>query len=182
MTANDPYMLKATLHKAKKFAVDYAEAAFRAGLDVIAFVDPLANGDFLSYQQYQEFPFHFYRKICEETKRLGILVILHVCGNTTKILPLVFQGGADEISIESSVDVLFANDLLSGRSAVIGNVSTTKILLHGTEDKVWACPAECIAEGVDAVAPGCGLVQQTSLNNLRAMVETTFRFRGGRLR
>jgi MtaA/CmuA family methyltransferase len=182
MMANDPSLLRGTLLKAKRFAIDYAEAAFRAGADVIAFVDPLASGDFLSYQQYQQFAFPFHRKICDETKKLGIPVILHICGNTTKILPLVGQCGADGISIDSSVDVLFAKALISGRSAVIGNVSTTEILLHGTEDKVRACTAECIVEGVDAVAPGCGLVLQTPLNNLKAMVDTVLRVQGGRHR
>jgi MtaA/CmuA family methyltransferase len=179
MMANDPSLLKATLHKAKKFAIEYAEAASEAGADVIAFVDPLASGDFLSYQQYQEFAFPFHRKICDETEKLGIPVILHICGNTTRILPLMAQSGADGISIDSSVDVHFAKGLLSGKSAVIGNVSTTEILLHGTEDKVRACTAECVSKGVDAVAPGCGLVLQTPLNNLRAMVDTTVRLRGG---
>ncbi len=180
MMVKDPSLLKATLHKAKKFSIEYASAAFDAGADVIAFVDPLASGDFLSYQQYQEFAFPFHRKICDETEKLGIPVILHICGNTTKILPLIAQSGADGISIDSNVDILFAKGLLTGRSAVIGNVSTSDILLHGTEDKVRACTAECIAEGVDAVAPGCGLVLQTPLNNLKAMVDTTLRLGGGR--
>ena len=182
MMANDPALLKATLHKAKKFAIEYAAAASEAGADVISFVDPLASGDFLSYQQYQEFAFPFHRKICDETEKLGIPVILHICGNTTRILPLIAQSGANGISIDSNVDILFAKGQLTGRSAVIGNVSTTDILLHGTEDKVRACTAECIAEGVDAVAPGCGLVLQTPLNNLKAMVDTTVRLKkGGRL-
>ena len=180
MLANDPSLFKAALHKTKRFAVDYAEAAFGAGADVIALVDPLASGDFLSQQQYQEFALPFHRKICDETEKLGIPVIIHICGNTTKILPLIGETGADGISIDSSVDVLYAHGLLSRRSAVIGNISTTDMLLHGTEDKVRTCTAECIAEGVDAVAPGCGLVLQTPMNNIRAMVDTTIRGRGGR--
>jgi [methyl-Co(III) methylamine-specific corrinoid protein]:coenzyme M methyltransferase len=142
----------------------------------------MASGDFLSYQQYEEFAFPFHRKICDETEKLGIPVILHICGNTTRILPLIAQSGANGISIDSNVDILFAKRLLSGRSAVIGNVSTTDILLHGTEEKVRECTAECVAEGVDAVAPGCGLVLQTPLNNLKAMVDTALRLKkGGRL-
>ena len=145
-------------------------------------MDPLASGDFLSYQQYQEFAFPFHRKICDDTEKLCISVILHICGNTTKILPLIAQSGASGISIDSSVDVLFAHGLLARRSAVIGNVSATEMLLHSSEDKVRACTAECIAEGVDVVSRGCGLVLQTPLNNLKAMVDTTLRVRGGRTR
>jgi MtaA/CmuA family methyltransferase len=179
MMLNDPTLLKATMLKAKMFAVQYSEAAFEAGADIIAFVDPLASGDFLSYQQYQEFALPFHRKICDETEKMGIPVILHICGNTTKILPLIAQSGANGISIDSSVDVLFAKSMLSGRSAVIGNISTTEVLLHGTEDKVRSCTAECIAEGIDAVAPGCGLVLQTPLNNLKAMTDATRRSQRG---
>ena len=138
MMVNDPSLLKAALRMAQKFGIDYAEAAHDAGADVVAFIDPLARGDFLSYLQYLEFAFPFHRGICDETEKLGIPVILHICGNTTKILPLIAQCGADGVSIDSSVDVLLAKRLLSRKSAVIGNVSTTEILLHGTEEKVRA--------------------------------------------
>ena len=81
MMVNDPSLLKANLRRAQKFGIDYAEAAHDAGADV-AFIDPLASGDFLSCQQYLEFAFPFHRRICDETKKLGIPVILDTCGNT----------------------------------------------------------------------------------------------------
>lgn len=176
---DDPPLLKATLFKAKAFSTAYAAAAYEAGADVIAFVDPLASGDFLSLEQYREFAYPFHRRMCEETEKIGIPVILHICGDTNKILPLIAQSGANGISIDGCVNVPYAKKVVAGRSALIGNISTTDILLNGTEDDVRTSTGKCIAEGIDAVAPGCGLVLQTPLNNLKAMVDTTLRWKGG---
>ena len=71
--------------------------------------------------------------------------------------------------------MIFLSILLKQENQVI-------FLRTGTEEKVRECTAECVAEGVDAVAPGCGLVLQTPLNNLKAMVDTALRLKkGGRL-
>lgn len=173
--SEDPQLLRSTLIKAKSFAVAYAEAAHEAGADVIAIIDPLASGDFLSFDQFREFAFPIHRRVCEESERLGIPVILHICGNTNRLLDLIAQSGANGVSIDSSVNVSFAKKVFSGRSAVIGNISTTDILLHGTEEQVRASTERCIEDGIDAVAPGCGLVLQTPLANLKAMVDATVR-------
>ena len=176
---NDPSLLKATLFKAKAFSTAYATSAFEAGADVIAFIDPLASGDFLSQEQYCEFAYPFHRRMCEETEKIGIPVVLHICGNTNKILPLIAQTGANAISIDSCVNIPYAKKVLAGRSALMGNISTTDVLLNGTEDEVIANTADCLSKGVDSVAPGCGLVLQTPLNNLKAMVDTTVRWQVG---
>ncbi len=180
---NDPSLLKATLFKAKAFSTAYATSAYEAGADVIAFIDPLASGDFLSLEQYCEFAYPFHRRMCEETEKIGIPVILHICGNTNKNLPLIAQTGANAISIDSCVNVTYAKKVLAGRSALIGNISTAEVLLNGTEDEVRINTVDCLSRGVDSVAPGCGLALQTPLNNLKMMVDTTTGWKvGGHLK
>jgi MtaA/CmuA family methyltransferase len=171
--ASDPILLRATLHKAKAWAISYAIAAFEAGADVIALIDPYASGDFLSSQQYAEFAMPFHRKTCFELEKIGIPVILHICGNATPNLTLMAETGACGISIDHEVDVRYAKKVLKGRSALIGNISPLEVLLKAPPAEVELKTKTCIEAGVDAVSPGCGLALETPLENLRAMVDAT---------
>ncbi|HTY46771.1 MAG TPA: MtaA/CmuA family methyltransferase [Methanomassiliicoccales archaeon] len=172
----DPVLMKATLHKARKWAIDYATAAVEAGADVITLIDPYASGDFLTTEQYREFALPFHRRTCQELERLGIPVILHICGNATSNLALMAETGACGISIDHEVDVRQAKKLLAGKSAVIGNLNPAGAMLRGAPFEVESETRACLEAGVDATSPGCGLALETPLENLRSFVESTRRF------
>jgi [methyl-Co(III) methylamine-specific corrinoid protein]:coenzyme M methyltransferase len=172
----DPVLFRATLQKAKLWAITHATAAADAGADVIALVDAYASADFLPPERYREYALPFHRKVCFELEKLDVPVILHICGNASPNLPLMAETGACGISVDHQVDIREAKRLLSGKSAVIGNISPSEILLRGSTEQVAAKTEECIDKGIDAVSPGCGLVLETPLQNLRAMVEATKRF------
>ncbi|MCU0861659.1 MAG: MtaA/CmuA family methyltransferase [Methanomassiliicoccales archaeon] len=171
---HDPIFLKAVMLKAKAFAVAYAEAAYEAGADVIAMVDSFASGDFLTASEYQEFALPYQAKVCKEAGKLGIPLVLHICGDTTDILHLMAQSGANGISIDHEVPILRAKALAKG-TAVLGNISPTTLLLKGGTEEVADYVDLCIREGVDAVSPGCGLALQTPTRNLQAMAQATKR-------
>lgn len=170
---HDPIFLKAVMHKAKSFAISYATAAAEAGADVITMVDSFASGDFLSPDEYREFAMPYQAKVCKEVEKLGIPLILHICGNTTSILPSMVQTGANGISIDHEVGIAYAKKIAGDKTAVFGNLCPTTMLLKGTPEEVASTTSRCLVEGVDAVAPGCGLALQTPSDNLRAMVKAT---------
>jgi [methyl-Co(III) methylamine-specific corrinoid protein]:coenzyme M methyltransferase len=176
LMAEDPILFKATLHKAKTWAIAHASAAAEAGADVITLVDAYASGDFLSPEMYRENALPFHRRVCFELEKLGIPVILHVCGNASPNLPLMAETGACGISVDHEVDIREAKRLLSRKSAVIGNISPSEVLLRGTTEEIERKTRECLEAGIDAVSPGCGLVLETPLQNLRTMVDSTKRF------
>jgi MtaA/CmuA family methyltransferase len=176
LMTEDPILLRATLHKAKSWAIVYATAAVESGADVITLIDPYASGDFLTAEQYREFALPFHRRTCQELEKLGIPVILHVCGNATSNLPLMAETGACGISIDHEVDVRLAKRVLSNKSAVIGNVNPNGALLRGAADEVERETRACLEAGVDAASPGCGLALETPLENLKAFVTATKSF------
>jgi [methyl-Co(III) methylamine-specific corrinoid protein]:coenzyme M methyltransferase len=176
LMTDDPVLFRATLQKAKLWAIAHATAAADAGADVIALIDAYASGDFLGPERYREYALPFHRKVCFELEKLGIPVILHICGNATPNLPLMAETGACGISIDHEVDIREAKRLLARKSAVIGNISPSEVLLRAMPDEIAAKTRECIGAGVDAVSPGCGLVLETPLPNLKAMTEATKRF------
>jgi len=179
LMAEDPILVRATLHKAKAWTISYAIAAAEAGADVVTLVDPLASGDFLTNAQYEEFALPFHRRTCQELEKLGIPVILHVCGDVSSNLPLMAQTGACGISIDHRVDVARAKKAIQGRSALVGNVDPSGVLLRGSQSEVEFAARRCIENGVDAVSPGCGLALETPLENLLALVRATARFGPG---
>ena len=172
----DPIFLKAVIHKAKSFAIAYAIAAYEAGADVITMVDAFASGDFLSPAEYVEFAMPYQAKVCKEVEKLGIPLILHICGNTASILPHMVDTGANGISIDHEVELSYAKSVCHGKAAVLGNICATTTLLKGTQSEVTSDVMRCLEAGTDAVAPGCGLALETPLENLKAMVEATMRF------
>ena len=54
---------------------------------------------------------------------------------------------------------------------MIGNVSPSRTLLFGTPVTVKAEAKQCLSDGVDILAPGCGIAPRTPLVNIRALVE-----------
>ncbi|MDD1756145.1 MAG: MtaA/CmuA family methyltransferase [Methanomassiliicoccales archaeon] len=172
----DPIFLKAVMHTAKSFAISYAEAASEAGADVITMVDAFASGDFLSPDQYREFAMPYQAKVCKEVEKLGIPLILHICGDTTAILPMMAGTGANGISVDHEVEISYAKTVCHGKAAVLGNICPSTTLLKGSPQEVTSATMRCLEAGTDAVAPGCGLALETPLANLKAMVEATKRF------
>lgn len=54
---------------------------------------------------------------------------------------------------------------------MIGNVSPSRTLLFGTPVTVKAEAKQCLSDGVDILAPGCGIAPRTPLVNIRDLVE-----------
>jgi [methyl-Co(III) methanol-specific corrinoid protein]:coenzyme M methyltransferase len=176
LMTDDPMLFRATLHKTKLWAIAHATAAADAGADVIALVDSYASADFLPPELYREYALPFHRRVCFELEKIGVPVILHICGDASANLPLMAETGACGISIDYEVDVKEAKRVLIGKSAVIGNLSPTEVLLRASVEEIAVKTKDCISSGVDAVSPGCGLAIETPLQKLKAMVDATKRF------
>ena len=94
---------------------------------------------------------------------------MHMCGNTTSILSSLANCGFEGINIEESVSVAEAKSQIGSRTILIGNISTTNTLLYSTPEEVEEEAFKCLEEGVDILAPGCGLAPETPVVNIRAM-------------
>lgn len=96
--------------------------------------------------------------------------------------------GFDGISIEEKVDVSKAKkDLFSSSSSstggdccsidksnisrIVGNVSTSQTLFTGTLQDVKNDVKRALDDGVDILAPSCGVAPLSPITNIKAMVE-----------
>jgi [methyl-Co(III) methanol-specific corrinoid protein]:coenzyme M methyltransferase len=106
-------------------------------------------------------------------------VILHICGDTNQFLAALPETGFEGFSFEGPVvRVEAARHAVGRKMALVGNISATEALLLGDPARVEAEVKSALEQGIDIVAPSCGIPVRAPLANLRAMVKATERYGG----
>jgi [methyl-Co(III) methanol-specific corrinoid protein]:coenzyme M methyltransferase len=85
------------------------------------------------------------------------------------------ESEADGITIHHLVDMGEANKALAGRSASVGNLGPRALAVL-PPDALSTASRRCLNQGVDILAPSCGLDPSTPLESLRSMAEAARRF------
>lgn len=159
------------VHKFVKFAAEYQHEWLKIvdslGVDVIQMSEPSASWDMLSEDMFEEYALPYVKRAFEgvgNTKK-----ILHICGNTAAIIPLMIRTGADGLSIEEKVDPYKAVEIANGKVALVGNVGVVRPLLQGTPEQVRHDALRSADAGFNIISAGCGLSALIDANNIRAM-------------
>lgn len=149
--------------------IEYANALFDHGADALCMPDGgLVGSDLMPLSCLDDFVKPCYIRLCREVKGP---VILHSCGNVEGGLKSFSECGFAGISIEEKVSIKVAKAAIGDRAVLIGNVSPSDTLLFGTPADIKKEAKQCLSDGVDILAPGCGIAPRTPLANLRALVE-----------
>jgi MtaA/CmuA family methyltransferase len=168
------------VHRLLEFATDLVIEQCRvfasAGVHGLVLCDPSASGDLISPRHYLEFAAPYTERVGQEVARLGVDQILHVCGDTGKILDSIRDARPAAFSFDTAVDMGVAKEVLGSDVCLIGNVDPSQTLLLSTADEVRAETQACIEKGGAGgglvVAAGCDIGVATPKRNLRAMLET----------
>jgi len=161
-----PESVKKILDIVWRVLADYAAALIDAGADVISLLEPVSST--IGPNFFKEFNLKYLQNI---TERLRCPAVLHVCGNSLPIIELTIESGVKGLSIEQKVDIGKAKEKAGNRACIIGNLDPVDILLDGKPETVKAESKRIIEQGVDILAPGCGISPYTPTANLQAMVE-----------
>jgi [methyl-Co(III) methanol-specific corrinoid protein]:coenzyme M methyltransferase len=79
--------------------------------------------------------------------------------------------GFDGISVEEAVDIPQAQkEIIEDNCVILGNISTSKTLLSGNSDEVKGDVKKAIDDGIDILAPSCGIAPNTPLDNIKAAI------------
>ena len=148
--------------------IEYANALLERGADAVTLIDSEAGPDIIAPQMFETSVYPLYRKFCN---RVEGLKILHMCGDATAVLDTLAGSGFEGISIEEKVGVSFAREIVGNRVRLVGNVSPSDTLLTRGPDIVAMEVRACIEDGIDILAPGCGLAPHTPLENIKAFVK-----------
>jgi MtaA/CmuA family methyltransferase len=144
------------------------------GADMVSNGDSPAGPDLVSPGMYEEFARPYEKRLADEARALGRPYVLHICGNTTRILEAMLATGADALELDYKTDVRAARDAMKGRAVFIGNLDPSGVLALGTPALVEARTRELLEvfAGVPGfiLNAGCAIPAETPPANLRAMI------------
>jgi [methyl-Co(III) methanol-specific corrinoid protein]:coenzyme M methyltransferase len=168
----DPDFLEVQLEKMTEIATQYAKEIQKTNPDVLMLVDGTSQSIGPTY--YARFSFPYTKAL---VKSLNKPTILHICGNPAAILQMMAQTGVNALSIDHPVDIQHAFEVTEGKVALVGKISP-QTLLTGSREEIMAVTEESLKLGMHVVAPGCCIIPQTALKNLKAYIDCVVNWKG----
>jgi len=153
-------------------AIVFARAQIEAGADIIGLGDAICSQ--ISPKMYRQFALPYEQRIFDAVREMGAVPRLHICGNTTKLLPDMAASGALIIDLDWMVDMQKAFGVFGDTISPCGNFDPVKVMLQGTPDTVKAAVQACLEESGPRSfsAAGCEIPDETPLENLLAQYQT----------
>ena len=164
----DPERAKKWVKVITNYCKAYGDALLAAGADVVQMSEPSASTDILAPSDFMEQSGQFVKKCLGELKGYKVL---HICGDSEKIIPFMFDTGVTGISVEEKVDPYTAIKVANGRGAMIGNVGCSFPLFKGTPQEVADAARKSADAGFNSISAGCGVPIGTPDDNIRALVK-----------
>ncbi len=138
------------------------------------FAEPVASGDIISPQTFRRFAAPFLKELVKRVRDKGKYSMIHICGNTSKILQDLVDIRPNCFSLEKKVDLRQAKEALGGKVCVAGNVSPTGAFLNGRPEEVVAEAKDCVQAwgrgGGFILTLGCDFPKTVPLENILALM------------
>jgi len=171
-----PEKVKLALNIMTESAVGFITAQVKAGAHCIGIGDAVCS--LISPELYQEFIFPLEKALIDHTHSLNARVKLHICGNTTAILPVMIKTGADIVDIDHLVTSMgdFMS-LFSAKQVPSGNSDPVSIISDGTKETILESVIQCFkaTNGRGIVSAGCEIPPDTSIDNFSAYCNAALR-------
>lgn len=165
-----PEQVMDVLHYLTDYLAAFARAQAAAGADVIAIADPTATGEILGNANFRRFVIPLLLRLVREIRQSGAGGIVHICGDATVLLSSLQELTGAALSFDSVVNLAKAKIALGG-IPVMGNINT-QMLHTGTPNRIAQNTGNLIAQGIDIIAPACGISLATPQSNLAALTDT----------
>jgi MtaA/CmuA family methyltransferase len=162
----EPRMVADALFHLSTFLSQVGTAYRNAGADFITIHDMGGSPGFIGPAKYEQFVYPAEKLLIAE---LPAPRVLSVCGNTNKSMELLALTGADAISVDQLNDLAASRETLTD-TLLFGNVDPVVTMWQGSETQIKESVRLAKEAKVDAVWPGCDIVPQTSIENLKAFL------------
>ncbi len=168
----NPKEAKKLLAFMTEYAIEVGKRQIDVGTHGIMMEDPSAASQVISPKHYEEFAFPYEKRVCEELRRYGGEVIIHICGDTTPILEKLVKTRAKCLSLDETVDLKYAKEKVGDKVAIFGNVSVDTVF-NGPVEKIQ----EEVKENIEKVgkkgyivSTSCGLHANTPFEHVNALI------------
>jgi len=151
--------------------IRFARAQVEAGVDFIGIGDAAAS--LVGPQIYDQFVRPYEQKMVDALHAMGTRVRMHICGNTTRILPGIGSLGCEMVDLDWMVPVSQARSEMGPDQVLAGNIDPVAVLKNGTPESITAAIAECHRHAGPryVVAAGCEVPRNTPEENVRALCD-----------
>jgi uroporphyrinogen decarboxylase len=173
----DTYSDEANVHAlilyCSKVAKSMADLYIKAGMDIIAVVDPVISQISPDmFNQYLYEPLHDLFRYVREQKAYSSLF---VCGDATRNLEVMCNTFPDILSIDENIDMEMAKILTDAHHIVIGgNIPLTTVMLLGTQQDNVRFITDFL-EQIDhknlIISPGCDMPYDTPPENVVGIMD-----------
>lgn len=164
----EPQLVQEALFQLASFLAQVGTAYRNAGADFITIHDMGGSPGFIGPAKYEQLVYPAEKLLIAE---LPPPRVLSICGNTNKSMDLLAQTNADAISVDQLNDLAASRKVLTG-TLLFGNIDPVATLWQGSEVAIVQAVHAAKEAGVDAVWPGCDLVPQSPVENIRALLKS----------
>jgi [methyl-Co(III) methanol-specific corrinoid protein]:coenzyme M methyltransferase len=146
--------------------IGYAQILIDSGVDVISIADPTATGEILGPKMFEEYALRYLNKLADAIHAAGRPVIIHICGKLDAVSALTAQLHGNALSTDAMVSLKSIKETYPDVTTM-GNLST--FLLQDAEpERILRGTEVLLRDGIDIIAPACGLSTSTPLANIKA--------------
>lgn len=153
---------KETLEEALQFQIDYLRQLL--ALEVNIFIgEPCASTSLISPDLFAQFAQEALTLLVKEVKEAGLLVGLHICGETKPIIPLLDKIGCDILSIE---DITHKTETVN-----MGGVATETVFFGDEEKMKREIESAQNLNKPLILATSCDVPAETEPENIKMMIK-----------
>jgi [methyl-Co(III) methanol-specific corrinoid protein]:coenzyme M methyltransferase len=152
------------------FLIEYARALVESGAHIISIADPTATGEILGPKMFNEYAVSYISRLVDAIHAMNTQVIVHICGHMDPVKHLIPDMKADVISTDAMVSLKALKDEYPDL-VTMGNLSTIALQnmsAGGISDQT----RRLMRDGIDIIAPACGLSTTTPIENIVSMTST----------
>jgi uroporphyrinogen decarboxylase len=176
----NPQALDRMLRLSVELYLTYMQGYIDAGAKVIFMAEPSASGDMISRRHFEHAALPYIQEAYRRLSGQGLILGLHICGNTEDRLDLIAGSGAAVMSLDYKVGLPKAKEAFAGKIAFSGNLNPVSVVQNGTRDQIRGEVAQSIQDmGRDSsyiVMPGCDIPPKTPLENLQTIRDAVLEF------
>ena len=142
--------------------------------------DSTAGPELISPAMYRTFALPYEQKIVQCAHELRLPYVLHICGNTNRIIDHMLETGADGLELDYRTDATLACDKMKDCAVFIGNIDPSGVIALGTPALVEEKTRDLLTIFADVprfvLNAGCAIPPMTPPENLRAMIHAARSF------
>ena len=156
--------------------IQFIRLMAQTGVDMVSNGDSLSGPELISPELYKSFAFPYEKEVAGAAHELGLPYVLHICGNTDRIVEDMVKTGADGLELDYMTNITWIKHCLAGRTVFLGNLDPVSVLEQGSPAQVQEKVLELLNLFEDEpgfiLNSGCAIPPDTPEENIKTMIRS----------